>query len=35
MGFDREWELHRRKDLRILSTLPHTRTGGHTKGSLR
>ena len=28
-------EFRRREDLRILTALPHTRTGGHTEGSLR
>ena len=33
--FHHEREFHRREDLRILTALPYTRTGGHTEGSLR
>jgi hypothetical protein len=35
MGFHREWEFHRCKNLRILTTLSRIRAGRHAKGPFR
>jgi len=35
VGFRREWEFHRCKNLRFLTTLSRIRTGRHAKGSFR